>query len=183
MKRELLIQRHYEEFWGAEMSTCAFSRGPVHQLPVDFRVLSLPPSQARFMWTYATVGMSSVSDDVPIELHIFSPSESVDIVEMLYATAHYHRTGNRLGLGHTVNFGRAWLDGSSCDHGLVSLPYLDGPSLENFSACGWSAKCYWLVPVTASEVAYKAKMGLAALEAKFEECNFNYVDPGRPSVV
>lgn len=45
-------------------------------------------------------------------------------------TAHFHRTGSALGLGHTVNFGRPWLPGSSCTHGLVSLPYLFGPELE-----------------------------------------------------
>ncbi len=75
--------------------------------------------------------MSQPNDQRPIELHMFSPLEADEVVELLVVTAHYHRTAAPLGPGHTVNFGRPWLDASECKYGLVSLPYLDGPSLED----------------------------------------------------
>jgi hypothetical protein len=34
---------------------------------------------------------------MPIELRMFSPYASEDIVELLVVTAHYHRTGKRSG--------------------------------------------------------------------------------------
>jgi hypothetical protein len=134
------------------------------------------------MWTYATVGMSQPGDACPIELHMFSPVRSDLLVELLFATAHYHRTGASLGLDDTVNFGRPWLEGSECDHGLISLPYLDGPSLENLNAGGGSAKFYWLLPVTRSEVDFKARFGVDALESEMERQRFNYLDPARKPV-
>jgi hypothetical protein len=41
----------------------------------------------------------------------------------------------------------------------------------------------WLIPVTIEEVNYKKKEGLEALEQKFEENSFNYLDIYRRSVV
>ena len=82
------------------------------------------------MWTYATICMSQPDDADCLELHMFAPKLNDRMAELLVATAHYHRTGQSLGLGHSVNFGMPWWDGSSCDRGLISLPYLDGPKLE-----------------------------------------------------
>jgi hypothetical protein len=88
-----------------------------------------------------------------------------------------------LGLWHTVNFGRPWLDASACSHGFISLPYLDGPRLEDLNSEVASAKCYWLVPVTPAEAQLKQEQGTQALEGRFERASFNYIDPMRPSVV
>lgn len=104
-----------------------FKEGPAWQLPPGFRVLVFRPNERRKMWTYASCGMSQQSDAVPLELHLFSPVQTDLHVELLTAIAHYHVTGEYLDLGHTVNFGRGWLPGSQC---LISLPYLDGPTLE-----------------------------------------------------
>jgi hypothetical protein len=113
---------------------------------------------------------------------MFSPFASDLIVELLVATAHYHRTGHTLNLWHTVNFGRPWLEGSACEYGLISLPYLDGPRLEDFRSGTSSVKFYWLIPVTRKEVRLKAEYGVKALEERFELSSFDYVDPMRPSV-
>ena len=127
--------------------------------------------------------MSQPDDDAPLELHIFSPKNSGEPVELLVATAHYHRTGATLGLGHTVNFGKAWLDASQCEYGLISLPYLDGPSLENLELSdGGVVKCLWLIPVSKSEVEFKKANGLEALEERFDEAQFNYLDSTRAAV-
>jgi hypothetical protein len=178
--RQDLIKTHYSGFWNATGKRSPFDRGPIHQLPPDFSVLEFPPRNDRKMWTYATCCMSQAGDDHPIELHVFSSSKTDEVTELLYASAHFHRTGERLGLNHTVNFGKPWSAQSSCDHGLISLPYLDGPSLENGPD---NIKFYWLIPVTEAEVAYALAHGVNALEEQFERGPFNYLDSARTSVV
>ena len=173
-----LIRLHYERNWQSAGAAARWTKGPTDELPGDFSVLIFPPSKRRF-WTYATCCMSQASDDSRVELHLFSPRESFNHVELLTAVAHYHRTGTRLRMGHAVNFGRPWLDNSACDRGLISLPYLDGPALENLETRSGVIRCLWLIPVTASEVQYAGENGLEALESRFEERMFNYLDPKR----
>jgi hypothetical protein len=180
--KETLIS-HYGAVWGRRGIEIHFTKGPVNELPKGFSVLEFAPYEGRDMWTYATCCMSEESDDVPIELHIFSPVRSEEVVELLTITAHYHRTGSKLGLGHSVNFGKPWLDNSGCEFGLISLPYLDGPELEDLSCGGKNIKFYWLIPIFRNEVEYKKENGLEKLEEKLEAVNFNYLDPKRGSVV
>jgi Suppressor of fused protein (SUFU) len=175
------ILNHYRTVWGVEPEPCRFSVGPISQLPLEFSVIKFPPHGRRRMWTYATCGMSQPVDHKPIELHIFSPRESDEVVELLVATAHYHRTGAKLGLGHSVNFGRPWMGTSKSEYGLVSLPYLDGPSLENLKIDSAELKFYWLIPVTYSEVEFKKQNGLGALEQLFDRTGFDFLNPGRNS--
>ena len=177
------IQNHYRKVWGIEPEPCAFSAGPIHELPSDFSVVKFPPHATRQIWTYATFCMSQPGDQRPIELHMFSPREAHEVVELLVVTAHYHRTGAPLGLGHTVNFGRSWLAASQCKYGLVSLPYLDGPSLEDLKIDSEALKFYWLIPVTQPEVEFNKRQGLDALEQKFASVGLDYINPNRSSVV
>ncbi|UVK46526.1 suppressor of fused domain protein [Mesorhizobium sp. AR07] len=177
------IENHYEIVWKSRGEICEFTNGPIDALPEGFTVRKFRPHAGRDMWTFATCGMSLQKDKKPIELHIFSPKDSVEIVELLFSAAHFHRTAEFLGLWHTVNFGRSWLDDSLCTHGLVSLPYLDGPLLENLELNSFLIKFYWLIPISPSEVEFKKANGLEALEAKFEQANFNYIDPRRRTVV
>jgi hypothetical protein len=154
-----------------------------HELPAAFTVLEFGPSPKRDMWTYATCGMSQPGDTSPLELHMFAAHQAWQLAELLTAIAHYHRTGQPLGLGHTVNFGRPWLPGSACDHGLISLPYLDGPSLERMPAEGGSTVTFaWLIPITPRERDYKRDNGLEALETLMDQQGFNYLDPDRASL-
>jgi hypothetical protein len=159
-------------------------KGPIDELAPGFRVVEFAPRKKRNLWTYATVCLSRREDPNPIELHLFSDEQSEDeVVEILYAVAHFHQNSTPLNLGHTVNFGKPWRGQSKCDHGLISLPYLDGPSLENLRIDErLLIKCYWLIPITQAEVDYKKAAGLEALEKLFEEKNFNYADPRRRSV-
>jgi hypothetical protein len=177
------IQKHYEKIWQIPATRCPSIGGPLHELPDDFTILKFAPRQERRMWTYATSCMSKQEDADPLELHMFSRDESEEIVELLTATAHFHRTGKTLGFGHTVNFGKPWQRQSVCDHGLISLPYLDGPSLENLNIGSKLLNCYWLIPITKSEVKFKKKFELEALEQKLEDHTFDYLNPTRPSVV
>jgi hypothetical protein len=123
--------------------------------------------------------MSAQADADPLELHLFSPIQSDSLVELLAATAHYHLTGEYLGLNHTVNFGRPWLPGSLCDHGLISLPYLDGPALEWLICANIKVRFLWLIPITKAEVEFKKRHGIETLESIFETKKFDYLNPTR----
>jgi len=126
--------------------------------------------------------MSMDNQVVPVELHLFSPVQNLECIELLTAIAHYHRT-SPFNLGHTVNFGRPWLPESKCSYGLVSLPYLDGSALEWATTQVGKIRCLWLIPITAEEVSYKKQNGLEALEEKFDERSLDYLNPTRASVV
>jgi hypothetical protein len=175
------IDDHYARAWGpAEVSR--WKGGRLHELPADFALLTMRRSPQ--MKAIATRCMSQPGDPVRIELHMLLPPAAgfePATMEILTAVAHYHRTGARLDLGHTVNFGVPWTPRSGCTHGLISLPYLDGPSLE------WLeeplVRFLWLIPITAAEAIFKRQHGLDALEEKLECAGFDYLDPARPSVV
>jgi hypothetical protein len=175
------IDEHYRRAWGeAEVSRAEGGRS--HELPTDFALLTMRRSPQ--MKAIATRCMSQPEDAARLELHMLMPLASgfePESAEILTAIAHYHRTGQRLDLGHTVSFGKPWVARSGCTHGLISLPYLDGPALE------WLAeprvRFLWLIPITAAEVAFKRTHGLDALEECFEREGVDYLDPGRPSVV
>jgi len=179
-----LIKQHYEDNWNGKAVSLNWTSGPFEKLYKDFSILEFKPTQKHNMWTYATCGMSQLEDEPKIELHLFSPEECDDLIELLTIVAHYHRTGHKLGMGHTVNFGRPWYSNSKCNYGLLSIPYLDGPQLEWLHISNTSAvRFLWLVPVTKEEVEFKKRNGLEALENEFEKKTLDYVNPLRESVV
>lgn len=180
-KREII--EHYQRIWNTKPEIRNWLRGPFAELGEDFCVLEFPPEKDGEMWTYATCCMSASQDQDPVELHLFSSGKDESLVELLTAVAYFHIKTARLGLNHTVNFGRPWQVNSLCDHGFISLPYLFGPQLENGIISGIEVSFYWLLPVTEKEVAYKEKYGTEALESKFDAVDFNYLDPNRNSVV
>jgi hypothetical protein len=177
-----MIREHYAKCWGVDGNPKRWSNGPVCQLPTAFQVLVFPPFQQRTAWIYATCGMSSEESPGAIELHLMSPNKTDLHVELLTTIAHYHFTGAPLGADHTVNFGRPWLPGSSCDHGLISLPYLYGPRLEWLKMNDRKIQFLWLIPITPSEATFKRTHGVEALETRFEEQHFDYLDSHRGSV-
>ena len=103
--------------------------------------------------------------------------------ELLVAAASYHRNVAVLGVYHTVNFGQPWLDDSHCDHGYISLPYLDGLELQLWRTPAGSVSSYWLLPITQAERDFKIEAGWEALEELFEASELDYLDPARPSCV
>ena len=178
------ILAHYEAVWQASGTRCEFGRGPVENLPPSFGVFCFAPRPSRNAWTYATAGMSTSTDAERLEMHILSPQPSNSIVELLYAAAHFHRTAQRLGCMHTVNFGRPWLVRASSEYGYISKPYLDGPALE------WAeieqdmlVQFCWLIPITKDERDFKALNGAAAFEEALERAHVDCLDPRRLSVV
>jgi Suppressor of fused protein (SUFU) len=176
------LQRHYERFWGESSGVAHWARGPIHELPKSFGVAVFPPRAGRSYWVYATLGMS-LGYKESLELHLFSPRQADGLVELLTVVAHYHRTGAKLGLHHTVNFGRPWLKNSTCSYGLISLPYLYGSQLEWLGSSGLRVRNLWLLPITKAERDFKKKNGAEALERLFEEHQVDYLDPERRSLV
>jgi hypothetical protein len=185
-KYEELLRRHYESVWKASGVPTRLSEGPLWELSPQYSVLKFSPQHregAARAWRYATCGMSEPGSSELLELFMESPVQCQRIVELLNMTAHFHRTGERLGLGHSVNFGGPWLPGSKCDYGLVCLPYLDGPVLERTSLQENNVRVLWLLPITKAERDYKKRFGLEALERVFDKVRLNYLDAERPSVV
>ena len=84
---------------------------------------------------------------------------------------------------HSVNFGRPWLPRSDCDHGLITVPYLDGETLRIGKFDGVRVNFLWLIPITSAEVALKKSQGVEALQDLFDGPEFQYADPERKSVV
>lgn len=178
------IINHYKSCWKNEPKIYLWDKGPIEKLPFEFRVLEFPPNRERDMWTYSTCGLSQATDNDPIELHIFSSTQDNQLIELLTTIAYYHRNRCFLGLNHIVNFGKPWQNESISNFGFISLPFLDGPDLENlyFQENGRPIKFYWLIPITEKEKKYLSKFGVDALEEKFDN-GFNYIDPHRQSVV
>ena len=176
------IEAHYANNWGPARKSVRLESGRIAELSPEFRVLVTDrPDRVS---AYSTICMSRPEDRDRLELHLLSrapPDQEGGLVELLTVMAHYHRTGAPLSLGHTVNFGRPWLPGSECTYALVSLPYLDGPSLE------WmpdhSVRFLWVIPITSAERTFKIAHGMNALEDRFESAQFDYLDALRPSVV
>jgi hypothetical protein len=177
------ILRHYGQAWPSPPIEIDFSRGPIHELSAAFKIVRFSPNEKHAMWTYATVCMSDPTDAKPLELHLFASSVNDEIAELLVAVAHYHRTAANLDLGHSVNFGRPWWTGSLCDRGLISLPYLDGPSLEWLASRNEKLRFLWMIPVTQSEIEFKKEFGLEKLESKFQESGLDYLNPLRGSII
>jgi hypothetical protein len=176
------VEDHYISNWGPTITQHRWEKGPAADLPRDFCVLLFNRSTA--MTAYATRCMSQPEDEARLEIHLLTSRErdvDASLVELLTVTAHYHRTGSQLGLGHTVNFGRPWCQGSACAHGLLSLPYLDGPALEWIDEP--RVRFLWVVPITPAELLFKKKHGLEALEQRFDAAQFDFLDPARASVV
>ena len=185
LSREKIVE-HYKKNWSDQNPNIKiWEKGPMQKLKPDFCILEFPPYDSREMWTYATCGMSSLDSGQPIEIHLFSSRRDDNLVELLTLVAYYHNTSDGLYLWHTVDLGKPWQDDSICSHGLISLPYLDGPDLENLyiPEVDENLKFLWFIPITEEEVRYKVKNGVEALEEKFEEGELDYLNPNRKSVI
>jgi hypothetical protein len=182
MDYQQLVITHYESVFREPARIYLFDKGPFEKLPADFRILEFPAGENN-MWKYATCCMSQPVDEDKIELHMFSDKQDNSLIELLTVVAYYHRLKARLGLHHTVNFGRPWQGNAGCDRGLISQPYIYGPSLENLTIFGQNIKCYWLLPIWESEVNFKIKNGAAALEEQFDKRGLNYLNPNRENVL
>ncbi|MER6434349.1 suppressor of fused domain protein [Streptomyces sp900105245] len=77
--------------------------------------------------------------------------------------------------------GEPWVPGSTCDHLLISLPYLHGPDLEHCPLPGGHARILWTLPVTTAEIEFRRCHGHEALEQLLDEAEIIPTDPFRAS--
>ena len=110
---------------------------PTEKLYSDCYTLEFKPHDRYNFWTYCTVEMSlDRENNNLIELFIFSSRQDETNVALLTFCASYLGNDLPLNLNYTVNVGQPGLNQSECDHGFISLPYLDGenPELFNFNS-------------------------------------------------
>lgn len=178
------LRRHYESFYGVGGDKVTWNKGPTHKLHSEFFILEFGPSKKHQMWTYATVGMSlDMEEENLIELITYSRERDKSRIELLTVNAFFHRNSAPLNLYHTVFVGQLTECSTTCDHGFISLPYIEGEKLEIINLNGQEIHCYWLIPITERERDFKIEFGHDALEDLFEEKQFDYLDMARKSLV
>jgi hypothetical protein len=182
------ILGHYRAFWGGERVD-ELHYTPEHlgtRLP-DFHVARVRPERPGGMWILASIGAwrATAGENHGLEFAVAVESDTDAAMRHLAITAYYHAgpPENRLGVGHTVAIGEPWVEGSTLDSILVSLPYLWGPGLEHCQLPDRHIQVLWLIPIAQSERAFAAEHGAAALEQRFEDAQFNYLNPFRAAVV
>ena len=178
---------HIAGFWpGSSVTKERWSRGPIEEGAPELEILTVnPPGATSFI--YSTSGCFAIwpEEHIRHEFFMVSPVKHSANTETLTMAAHFHADQRyRLDLGKVVDIGRTWLEGSSCDHLLVSLPYPYGPKLEWLrlpnKVC---IRFLWLLPITAREAAFAELHGVESLESKFDSARLDYLNLKRPSVV
>jgi hypothetical protein len=179
---------HYRAFWGADrVAEAHWTPGHMASRLPDLHIAKIRPEQPTGMWIFATIGAwrATESEDHGLEFVAVARSESASVLWHMALAAYYHAgpTENRLGAGHLVPIGEGWVDGSPLDALLVSLPYLWGPKLEHCQLRDRHIQVLWLIPISEAERVFARTHGVDALEQRFEETSFDYLDPFRPNVV
>lgn len=180
------LRSHLERFWpDRPHEEFEWTVGPIGESLPRFRVRRVAPLSPRDAWVYTSLGAWEVTHDEGdgMEFFLLAPTESPFHVELLAMVANLHADSRyRLSVGSVVNIGRAWTEGSSCDHLLVSRPYPYGPRLERCQVDGRLVRFIWLVPITPAEAALARREGVEALERLLEQNEIDPIAPARPSV-
>lgn len=179
------MHRHVQGFFADhQIRSRLFDRGPIQGVLPGFYVIQVDPGPMLSQTTYVSVGAGFPDDGHEhLEFVTMAEAPSERHVELLAMAAHYHRTGERLRLGHTFPIGEPWFPDSLLDHMLVSLPYPFGPKLEYLQIPDHPVRLLWLLPITASEREHKRAYGVEALELLFDAAKIAYWDPKRSPVV
>lgn len=106
------IALHYEIFWKVNPRLLRWEFWPPHELPSDFGVLEFP-SGKKDTWIYATRCMSQPEDEKPLEIHMYSPFQCYEHVELLTAIANYHQAGEEPGASSFCVFEGSGSNGAS----------------------------------------------------------------------
>jgi hypothetical protein len=190
--RSFFADRTVEEL---RLGDLAFDTEPLRHVLPDLRLARIPPGERDEEWAYATLGVWQVTA-AERERHglvefVFGAADDRDVhLQILGMVAHYDADpAERLGVGHTLPIGRPWVEGSRCDHLLVSRPYPWGPKLEVCPLGDDHVHFLWLLPITKRERDFKAERddrgenGLEALEQLFDAAAIEWWRPDRPSVL
>ncbi|MER6029911.1 hypothetical protein [Streptomyces sp. NPDC001851] len=99
----------------------------------DLRVLVVDPGPRSASWAYVTAGCWAAmeKDGHGLEFVMTARVRDRRFIDLMAMIACYHCGGHQLDLEHSMPIGEPWVPGSTCDHLLISLPYLHGPGLEH----------------------------------------------------
>lgn len=183
----LAVISHLAKQWpGRKIKEYEWTLGPIASSISNFRVAEVCSGAADEPWIYSSCGAWKVqtAEDSRYEFFLMAPLDNAAHVETLTMLANYH-ADERYGVrpGAIINLGRPLVDGSSCDHLLVSLPYMHGTNFEWLGLASDLPKIrfLWLVPITAREAALANSAGVEALEVLFEERGMDVLDFSRKS--
>ena len=128
-------------------------------------------------WVYVSSGIGPFLGQ---EFFIVSPFETPEHIETLamLASASMHYP-DQFQLGKTVNIGRPWVEQSSFQHFLISLPYPYGQELEYMD----NVRFFWLLPITHQERLFLDTHSVEDLETRFDEVGIDYLDINRASTI
>jgi Suppressor of fused protein (SUFU) len=186
------LKKHIDSFWPDNSKEyLTYEEGSLKDLLPDWHVIEIAPEEAGKPWVYVTLGgWESTKDHVGefgrygLEFFIVSPIKDLTHVSTLAMVTLYNANPRyRVKLGDTLEIGYEWLENSSCDHFLVSLPYPFTSDLETVKINDIYVSFWWLTPITKSEAQYAQTNGSEALWKKFDELGPNFLEISRQSVV
>jgi hypothetical protein len=178
------LEEHLAAFFAGHFREAfTWDRGPIATVQPRFRALRFSPGPRTSLWTYCSIGAWEVGSGARrVEFAYLSEVAAPRIVELLAMLTYYH-SKHSLAMGHSLPLGEPWLEGSTCDQLLISLPYPLGPDFEHCEVEGIRYQLLWALPITAAEREFKKAHGLDALEQRLEETGAEYWDPARKSAV
>lgn len=180
------LRAHLTRFWPRRsLEDFRWTLGPIARTLPDFRVIRVAATRSE-PWIYVSSGAWKVRSghDTRFELVIQSPTATALHVESLAMVANFYADPRyNLHLGSVLEIGRPWMEASTCNHFLVSLPYPFGPTFEYFTHDQVAVRLFWLCPITADEAAFARAHGAEPLEQKFESAAIDTLDVYRRSVL
>ncbi|KPI23607.1 hypothetical protein OV320_0554 [Actinobacteria bacterium OV320] len=180
------VESHVRAFFeGHSVEVVDHDLGPERRdAAPDLRVLVVGPGPRSDSWAYVTAGCWAAmeKDGHGLEFVMTAHVRDRRFIELMAMIAYYHCGGHQLDLEHSMPIGEPWVPGSTCDHLLISLPYLHGPDLEHCPVPEGHARILWTLPVTTAEIEFRRRHGHEALEQLFDEAEIIPTDPFRASV-
>lgn len=187
MDMEAKFNAHIETFWsGFRKDIFEWTIGPIRDSLPGFRVIRITPTRQGLPWVYLSMGAHRIDphSSTHLEFFIIAPQEDPIHIESLAMVSHFHADPkHRLRIGSVMQIGRSWIEGSTCSHFLVSVPYPFGPELEYCETKKGLIRVLWLLPITAAEAEFAKIHGVEQLEKRFDQVAIDYDDPLRPSVI
>ncbi|MET8639079.1 suppressor of fused domain protein [Streptomyces sp. NPDC004680] len=180
------VESHVRAFFtGHSVEAVDFDLGPERRESVpDLQVLVVGPGPRSDSWAYVTAGCwaSMNKHGHGLEFLMTAGARDQRFIELMAMIAFYHCGRHQLDLKHSMPIGEPWVPGSTCDHLLVTLPYLHGPDLEHCPLPEGHARIVWTLPVTTAEIEFRRRHGHEALEQLFDKAEIIPTDPFRASV-
>jgi hypothetical protein len=179
---------HIEKFWhNNKKKEFVWKTGPISKAYKNFSVMEIEPLEKQEEWVYITIGASELHspNHERLEFFILSPVQDKIHIDTLAMLANFHADFSYGGiyLGRVIEIGRPWMNNSSCEYFLVSLPYTIGKKFEHLQTDQFRIRFLWLLPITKNEADYIRKYNQEKLEEAFEKAEIEYLNPNRSSVV